>query len=274
MNYQLFNNLFRRYSKTYYYSSLWFPKGVKEDVFVLYSFVRLPDEYVDNPIENPAKQLKFYRQTFDKAWKGQQVNHPIISEFVVMAKRRQINKKWVDDFLNAMEMDLTISKYATFEDLKKYTYGSAEVIGLMMLKIMGVDDKYTDAARKLGMAMQLTNFVRDIKEDFGRGRIYMPLADLKKFNISPNKWGESVNPEDFCKLIKFEIDRIREIQSEAENGFKGIPAESRKAVVMASELYKWALERIYQDPMIVWCRPVKPSWWQIGGFASKSLFIW
>lgn len=251
--------LFRKHSRTYFSSSLLFPTDIRQDVAILYSFVRIPDELVDNPVADPASELATYRRQFTEALAGTPAPSPVIAEFVDLMKRKEIPAQVPLDFLSAMAMDLTTSRYQSFHDLQHYTYGSAETVGLMMASLMGVDSRFHPHARLLGLSMQLTNFIRDIGEDFARGRLYLPLEDLDRFGLDSSSWSPDVDPGRFGALIRFEIGRIRDIQREAEMGFPGIPLASRRAVQMASELYLEVLDAIARDPMVVWRRSLKPN---------------
>lgn len=257
-NNKFFDKLFYKFTKTYYYSALLFPKDVREDVAVLYAFVRIPDEYVDNPVTDPKQSLMSFWGEFDKAWKNGGSDDFVIDSFVRLAHRRKIKKAVADSFLESMKMDLAISTYKTYTDLQKYTYGSAEVIGVMMSDIMEVEKKGYVYARKLGLAMQLTNFLRDVKEDWQRGRIYIPLEDLKKFEIGVDEWG-SVDSQKFDKLMLFEIARVRKIFAEARKGIKYIPEDCQRAVLMATSLYEVVLDKIAKNPAAILVNKPKVS---------------
>jgi len=173
-------DIFKSHSVTYYYSTLLFPKRIRHNVFILYAFVRLADEYVDNPETgvDPLASLHNFKHLFDLEWNRENSGHPVVARFVLLAKEFEFEKEWIDAFLHSMEMDLYKSRYHTFEELEEYIYGSAEVIGLMMSRVMGIGAEWNMEARSLGKAMQLINFLRDIKEDYERGRIYFPLEEF------------------------------------------------------------------------------------------------
>lgn len=227
-------DLFKKYASTFYLPTFQFPKKIQDEVMILYSFVRLADEGIDNPTELEVELSE------------------VAPDFDEMTKRNGIPKRWVMRFLASMRMDLTVKSYPTFEDLKKYTYGSSEVIGLMMAKIMGVPKQGYKFARSLGLSMQLINFLRDVDEDLERGRIYIPLEDLAKFGINKEEWGKNMEVEKLRLLVNFEAERINKIQKQAEAGFKYIPKESRQAVIGASEGYQAILFRIVRNPSLIW----------------------
>ena len=179
----------------------------------------------------------------------------MLRAFSSTARRFGIEKAWTDAFLDAMESDLSTARYETFEDLRRYVYGSAEVVGLMMARGLGVPPEGLGAARALGLAMQLTNFLRDVGEDWEqRGRIYVPAEDLERFGLREADWHAGIDPARFAALMRFEADRNRRLYAEAHEGLRYIPRQSRLAVAMASLGYQQTLQAITPDPMVVWRR--------------------
>lgn len=246
-------NIFRGYSRTYYYSSQFFPSTTRYHVYALYAFFRTPDEYVDNPVGDPTAEMMRFREIYEAAWATGTSDDAVLRAFCNTARVHGIPKEWADAFLDAMAMDLTVSRYDTYEDLCKYVYGSAEVVGLMMAKVMGVPQEGLDAARELGLAMQLTNFYRDIGEDWEeRGRIYVPLEDLERFGIRERDWNAGVDPDRFGALIRFQAERNLGQYRFAHTGFPLIPWQSRLAVALSSIGYQHTLQQILRDPMVVW----------------------
>ena len=168
MNRIIFNT-FKRGSKTYFYSSIFFSKEVRDDVFALYSFVRKADNFVD---VMPQLKDEFYRfkDAYVDALRGKTSSDIIINSFVSLMRRKSLKREWVDAFFESMEMDLTKQRYETIEETLHYVYGSAEVIGLMMANIMDLDPQSYPCAQYLGRAMQYINFIRDI-EEIGRAHV-------------------------------------------------------------------------------------------------------
>jgi len=179
----VFRRIFKQGSKTYFYSSVFFPPDVKEDVFRLYSFVRKADDYVDSV---PQQKQEFYRfrELYNRAQEGEKTGDVVIDGFSELMLKRGFDPAWVEAFLNSMEADLYISSYETIDALKVYLYGSAEAVGLMMAKIMGLNDESHIYARLLGRAMQYINFIRDIQEDLTMGRSYFPQVEYRSCGLS------------------------------------------------------------------------------------------
>lgn len=223
------NKIFKRGSITYYYSSLFFPKEIKKKVFALYAFVRIVDDLVDSV---PQKQKEFY-----KFWQ----DYKMKNKDPIMVGMRELNlkKTWVEAFFRSMEMDLKKKTYKNYAELKKYMYGSANVIGLMMAKLMNLPEKAYKYAEKLGESMQYINFLRDVMEDENLGRKYLPET------------GEG--------FIRREIGRYLKLQKEAEKGYKYIPKRMLVAVKTAADMYRWTAMEIYKNPKIIWQKKLKPS---------------
>jgi len=253
------HSLFKRGSKTYYYSTLFFPQKVKKDVFILYSFLRKADDYVDQ-IPQDIDGFYAFKDRYNSAFKGSVTGDVVIDSFVDLANRKNFDKKWVDAFLKSMEMDTYQSTYNNLEELMTYLYGSSEVVGLFMAKIMDlVPESYT-AARNLGRSMQYINFIRDIDEDIDLGRTYFPQDDMEEFGLESLEEKHTIKkPENFKGFIRKQLDTYKIWQKEAEKGFIYIPYRNLISIKTASDMYNWTARRIEKDPFIVYKMKVKPS---------------
>jgi len=142
------------------------------------------------------------------------------------------------DFLHSMEMDLTVTEYQTFDDLYEYVYGSAAVIGLQMVPILGGDTVNSlEAAKNLGVAFQLANFIRDVGEDLDRGRIYLPLQELAEHGVTRQMLEARKLTPEIVNALKFQIARVRQLQKAAEPGIALLDKTSQPCIRAASELY-------------------------------------
>ena len=251
--------IFRRGSKTYFYNSIFFPEPAREDVFILYSFVRKADNFVDS-IPQRKEEFCRFREDFCSALDGEKTGDVVLDSFAALARRRGFELKWTEAFLDSMEMDLTKGVYQTIDETINYIYGSAEVIGLMMSKILGIDESYYPQARSLGKSMQYINFIRDIDEDIRLGRNYFPREEMKRFGLESLEYDHVSGRRDgFLKFMDSQIKRYRGWQDDAETAFKAIPRRYRIPVQNASDMYNWTAEKIARDPFIVYRRKVKPS---------------
>jgi len=263
--------IFRQGSTTYFYSSLFFPTKIRRSVFILYAFVRQADNYVD---QIPQDAIGFYafKDRFERAWNGAETGDIVVDSFVLLAKEKQFEKSWIDAFLSSMEMDLTKKKYYTFEETLDYIYGSAEVIGLFMARILGLVDRSFESARYLGRAMQYVNFIRDIGEDNALGRLYFPEAELHQYGLkSLNHISARKYPKQFTLFMKAQIKKYCGWQEMAEHGYDFIPKRYLIPIKTASEMYKWTAHQIARDPFIVYRWKVKPVISQIIAETFKSM---
>ncbi len=263
-------NIFKNGSKTYFTSSLFFPKDKRLAVYKLYSFVRLADDFVDEIPQNKTAFLLLKNSYQKKA-----SNVPIVSIKKVLQNIYDLQKEYkisnveIKAFLCSMEMDLKKQKYITMEDTLRYIYGSAEVIGLMMSKIIGLNIESYKYAKYQGRAMQYINFIRDIDEDIKLGRCYFPYNIRLKYGLK--SWNENiVTNNGFELFIKEQIEQYYTWQQKAEKGWKYIPYRSRVAVITASDGYNWTAKKIYNKPAIVFNKKVKPSKAILLVFACKN----
>lgn len=251
--------IFRRGSTTYFTSTLFFPPAIREDVFVLYSFVRTADDYVD-AVPQQSEEFWAFCDTYRRALAGKPSGDVVIDRFVELLHRIKIRPEWVDGFLDSMSRDLSQNTYETIADLESYLYGSSEVVGLMMARVMGLPDESFPAARALGKSMQFINFIRDIDEDLSMGRTYFPKEDLTAFGLSGLEPSVTrKQPEAFSRFIEFQVGRYLSWQKQADEGFSFIPPRLRIPVQTASDMYQWTAEQIRSDPFVVYDRKVKPS---------------
>ncbi len=265
--------IFKKGSRTYYNTSIFFPKEVRRDVFVLYAFVRTADDLVDSVPQKKREFFEFKKNTSD-ALQGKKINDHVIDDFVELCKRKKFRKTWIDAFLKAMEQDLKEIRFKELKQTEQYIYGSAEVIGLFMAKIMNLERKSYKSAMMLGKAMQYINFIRDIKEDAERGRTYLPLREANKHGLK-NLDLKTVeeNTDAFKEFIKAQIQRFYEYDEEARKGFKHIPKRFLTPIKTAQDMYLWTAQRIEKNPLIVLRKKVKPSKRKIISAILKNYFF-
>ena len=226
----------KRYSTSFYFSSSLLSKAIRQDIFNIYGFVRLADEIVDTFHEYPKKEL--LNEFEEELWRSLDNKislNPILNSFQNTVNKYSIPKDLIRSFLDSMKMDLEKKKYNSVEEYKKYIYGSADVVGLMCLKVFvkGSDNLYSelsDYAISLGSAFQKVNFLRDLKDDSNiLKRVYFPNVDM----------------DDFNEESKREI--INEIELDFKNAIKGIarlPKNSRFAVYIAYRYYNKLLKKL------------------------------
>jgi 15-cis-phytoene synthase len=231
------------HGKTYYLATLLLPAEKRPYVHALYGFARYADEIVDDLAstlspQEKADALRSWSSGVLADLKAGTSSDHIGGALVDTARKFDIPHQHFVDFLHSMEMDLTVTEYQTYEDLLEYVYGSAAVIGLEMVPILGYSDQSAyEAAKKLGIAFQLANFIRDVGEDLDRGRVYLPLEELAKFGVDRAALERRTLTPEIVNALKFQIARVRQLQAEAEIGIAYLDKVSRPCIRAASELY-------------------------------------
>ena len=231
------------HGKTYFLATLLLPKAKRPFVHALYGFARFADEIVDDLAsqlsnEEKARALSNWgnnvlldlRRGFSEDLVG--------GALIDTVNRFAIPHEYFEAFLHSMTMDLTVQEYETFDDLMEYIYGSAAVIGLEMAPILGFTDVAAlESAKKLGIAFQLANFIRDVDEDLDRGRIYLPIQELALHGVTREMLEARILTPQIIDALKFQIARVRELQALAAPGIDLLDASSRPCIEAASQLY-------------------------------------
>lgn len=243
--------LHKRYGTTYYFATRTFPAPLRRRVHALYGFVRVPDEWVDNGGDAPPglmrRRLHDFRSQLIRGVDGVRPEHPVLRAFVDVMRETRMPLDEPLLFLDAMEADLDVARYADYPALVGYMRGSAAAVGLMMLDVTEsrADEPTREAAIALGEAMQLTNFLRDVGEDRRcRERVYMPQDELARFGLSNAVLAdERVTPE-WSAFSEFQIARARALYARADEGLPALPSHVRRPVTLARVLYSRILDRI------------------------------
>ena len=256
------------HGKTYYLATLLLPPAKRPFVHALYGFARYADEIVDDlnstlTDEEKAVELSTWgNQVLSDVKSGTSSDH-IGRALVDTVKRFDIPISYFEAFLHSMTMDLTVSEYQSFDDLMEYVYGSASVIGLQMLPILGsTSPEALVAAEKLGTAFQLANFIRDVSEDLDRGRIYLPIAELKAHGVTNGMLEERVLTPQIKAALKEQIARVRRLQNEAAPGIKLLAPESQACIEAASELYCGIVDEVEKIGYEIFNKRAKTSTWR------------
>jgi len=231
------------HGKTYFLATLLLPRAKRPFVHALYGFARYADEIVDDlaselSIEEKAQALSTWGNTVLADLKKGTSDDHVGRALIDTVKRFDIPHEHFEAFLHSMTMDLTVQEYETYEDLLEYVYGSAAVIGLEMVPILGpLHNDAFEAAKKLGIAFQLANFIRDVDEDLDRGRVYLPIKELAQCGVTREMLEERVLTPEIVEALKFQIARVRQLQAEAAPGIALLEASSRPCIEAASTLY-------------------------------------
>ncbi|MDR3692726.1 MAG: phytoene/squalene synthase family protein [Fimbriimonas sp.] len=250
---ELCRKIHKAHGTTYYYSTRRFPASIRWRVHGLYAFVRIADEWVDNPdgIE-PCQQrnlIETWRKEMVAGVAGKCPNHPVLRVFCDAFRECDMPIREAHCFLDAMLMDIDRRRYASFNELRHYMRGSASAVGILMCSAMGVtcDEEIVESAKALGEAMQLTNFLRDIGEDYLRGRIYLPQEDMERFGVDELGIAQKCCTPAFKKLMRYEIARARDLYCESDRGIDSLPSQIRRPVLLARTLYAKILDKIEEQ---------------------------
>jgi phytoene synthase len=212
-------------------------------VHALYGFARYADEIVDDLASTltdaeKAAELKTWGDSVLSGLKSGESNDQVGRALIDTVTRFNIPHEHFVAFLHSMTMDLTVTEYANYEALMEYVYGSAAVIGLEMVPILGaLSQGAYEPAEKLGVAFQLANFIRDVGEDLDRGRVYLPQDELAQFGVDREMLEARKLTPEITAALKFQIERVRQLQREATPGILQLERSSRPCIEAASELY-------------------------------------
>jgi len=239
----------KKFSIRYFLATRLLSRRVRKDVEYLYAFVRIPDEIIDTEYkDNLVDGLKAL-DLFEQEWKDVYFGISKKNKFLLICrnvfKKYNIPFDYSLDFMKAMKQDGIIKSYETYSLLEGYMHGSAGVIGYMLSYIFGFKDKALANARSLAFAMQMTNFLRDIKEDYDlRGRIYLPIQDMNKYGVTSESIKLKKITPSLISLIKYEIVKTRKLYEEGYSGIVLLSPDTRLAVFVSGRMYERVLDRI------------------------------
>ena len=257
------------HGKTYYLATLLLPKEKRPFVHALYGFARYADEIVDDQNstltdeEKAAALISWGDQVLLDLRAGSSQD-PIAAALVDTTLKFNIPITYFEAFLHSMKMDLTITEYQTYEDLYEYVYGSAAVIGLQMVHVLGTVspsdlNEAKIAAEKLGVAFQLANFIRDVGEDLDRGRVYLPVSELQAYGVTRSMLENRVLTPQIMNALKEQILRVRKLQEESDSGIKLLTPGSRECILAASELYCGIVDEVEKIDYEIFSKRAKTS---------------
>ncbi|HMT08817.1 MAG TPA: phytoene/squalene synthase family protein [Pyrinomonadaceae bacterium] len=267
----------RRYGTSFYFATQFFPRETREGIYAVYAFARIPDEIVDDPNKGDKtetlEKLNNWRQDWLDAMAAGGSDDTVLNAIVTQFLKHDITIEIGEAFLKSMFMDEEKFRYENYAELEEYMYGSAGVIGLMVTRVVGYS---TDAAFphaiKLGYAFQLTNFLRDIREDYEElGRIYMPLNELRRFGLGEDDIASFTMDERFVDFMNFQIERNREVYREALPGIPMLNWRGRLAVRISYVLYKAILNEIERANYNVYRGRVRTNFKQKLWLSAKAL---
>ncbi|HLX06199.1 MAG TPA: presqualene diphosphate synthase HpnD [Candidatus Binatus sp.] len=235
----------RRSRSSFYYAFILLPPERRRALHAVYAFCRFIDDIADDEaIREPALLLKRWREELDRVYSGAPTR-ALSRALADSARRFKIPRELFEEIINGVEMDLSRKRYQSWEELRPYCYRVASALGLICIEIFGYSNPSAKLyAENLGLALQLTNILRDVREDAERGRIYLPLEDLARFNVSEQEILGGVYSPNFVRMMDFEARRARELYALAQSEL----APEDRATLLTAEamrlIYAALLERI------------------------------
>ncbi len=247
---------------SFYYSFLFLPRPRREAMHTIYALCHELDETIDHPPQgvNPHDRLAQWRREIAAMYHGAPQD-PLTVNLANHVHTLGIPREYFQELMHGMEMDLTIRRYATFEDLSLYCYRVASVVGLICLNVFGTTDpRARDYAINLGLAFQLTNIMRDVGSDAERNRIYVPQEDLVRFDYSERQLLAKTYSPQFIRLMKFQAARARQYYQSAQAAYEALSATNRQALLPAEimrAIYSSLLTRIEHTRFAVFASRVR-----------------
>jgi len=234
---------------SFYYSFLFLPAERRRAITALYAFCREVDDIVDEVSESGVGRMKlaWWRNEIERLYDGTP-SHPVARALEPVVAGYDLPREHFEDIISGMEMDLDHQGFATFEDLRLYCYRVASVVGLLSARIFGYSDPATaDYAHDLGMAFQLTNIVRDVREDAMRGRIYIPGEDLDAHDVKPGDLNQTSTPASVQALLRQQTERARHFYRAAFDTLPECDRHAQRSGLIMAHIYLTLLDEIEAD---------------------------
>jgi phytoene synthase len=267
-SYEYCRRVARRRAKNFYYSFVLLSRPQRNAMCAIYAFMRYCDDLSDEPGATRAA-IDRWRAEMEEALAGRFSSHPVWPAFYHTVRRFGIPPQYFREMIDGVLSDLEPRRFETFEQLYRYCYQVASVVGLTIIHIFGFDTRSAlPLAEKCGVAFQLTNILRDIREDAERGRIYLPAEDLRRFGVSEDDLCAGRRGEPFLRLMAFESERARAYYNDSRPLLDLIHPRSRASLWALIAIYSRLLERIEQGNFDVFRHRVRLPLWE------KSWIVW
>ena len=288
--YSVCRGIARRAAKNFYYGFLVLPSDKRNAISAVYAFMRHADDISDDPALGPQQKRQKLEEWLDAAkqvFAGKATDDPVLMALGDTQQRFKIPPELFEKLVHGTSLDLEIPAAPeapillcrTFDDLKQYCYYVASVVGLVCIRIFGYEDAKAEfLAEDCGLAFQLTNIIRDVKEDAGMGRIYLPEEDLERFQISPQQFlpatmSEAGKAEQFRPVLEFEAERARKYYESAKWLMELIHEDSRGALWVLVEIYSRLLRKITERNYDVFTERVSLSFWEKLKVLSRGFLL-
>jgi len=257
-SYEHCRNIARVAARNFYYGFALLPAQKRDALCALYAFMRRADDISDSEgnLQQKDRGLKAWRNALDQALRGNYNGSRLLPAFHDTIEHYRIPPEYFHDLMSGAEMDLSVRRYETFEDLSRYCYCVAGTVGLCCVHVFGFQDrKVLDLAPKLGIAFQLTNILRDVAEDFTMGRVYLPQNDLKQFGCTEQDLSSKAAGPAFVQLMQFEANRAWGLYEQGSELLSLVDNDSRAALWTLMRIYSGILAKIESIHYDVLARP-------------------
>jgi len=234
---------------SFYYSFLFLPPNRRRAITALYAYCREVDDVVDECLDPQiaATKLAWWRTELDRLYAGNP-EHPVTQALLPVLKEFALPQEQLLEIIDGMQMDLQQTRYLDFKALSLYCYRVASVVGLLAAEIFGYTDRATQKyAHDLGMAFQLTNIIRDVGEDARRGRVYLPVDELQRFNVPVANILNSRYSDNFKALMEFQIERAEHYYAQAMGQLPAVDRKAQRPGLVMAAIYRAVLDEIKRD---------------------------
>lgn len=234
---------------SFYYSFLFLPERRRRAITALYAFCREVDDVVDECSDEDVARakLEWWRAEIEQAYAGDP-HHPVLRALMPHAEAMHLPREYLQEIVDGMEMDLDHAGYESFDALRLYCYRVASVVGLLSAEIFGYEDRRTlDYASALGLAFQLTNILRDVREDAARGRIYLPRDEMARFGVGPADLSRPVTTEAARALFAFQAERAEGQYRRAFDALPEVDRYAQRSGLIMAQVYLAVLGEIRGD---------------------------
>lgn len=266
----------RKQARNFYYSFLVLPPNKRRAFCAVYAFMRYCDDISDGEENTEIKRrlLEDWRARLNEAYSGAHCRNSILPAFRESVRRYSIPAQYFHWIIDGAEMDLEPITYETFSDLYKYCFHVASAVGFVCLQIFGFkDERAKEFAEQCGIAFQITNILRDVKEDAAMGRIYLPAEDLRKFGYTPEELRNGIVDKRFRELMQFEADRAKHYYAQARNLLPLVENSSKPALWAMMKIYEGLLDRIIQCRFDVFHNPIRLTGMEKTSIALRALMM-
>jgi 15-cis-phytoene synthase len=264
-SYRYCTRLARTQARNFYYSFLCLPGPKRAAMCAIYAFMRCSDDISDDlrgDGSDRTARMEAWRAALDRAFEGEYGGSPILPAFHDAVTRYAIPRQYFHDLIDGAVMDLTPRRYETFQDTYRYCYHVASVVGLVCIHVFGFrDPRARELAEYNGVAFQLTNILRDLREDAQMGRVYLPQEDLRRFGYSEEELRQGIDNEAFRALMRFQVERARDYYDRAAPLADLLDPDSRPCLRAMRSIYGGILDRIVAQNYDVFRRRARvPTW--------------